>query len=193
MLESDRVSNSSAGPASYRSLIGDLREKVRAYVAKQLLLPRQEIAEIIRANLKAGAWIAAGIAVLFLGLIAFVMLLITLLALLPQEWLGALVLAFAAGVAIALLVAGFRMGVGGFLAMLVIGAILVAFGVVAFLFLPQLVLSAFLMTLLLCVSAGGLGYGGYRRLVLRGPERSIRSFKETISWVRATLLGQSES
>lgn len=193
MLESDRVSNSSAGPASYRSLIGDLREKVRAYVAKQLLLPRQEIAEIIRANLKAGAWIAAGIAVLFLGLIAFVMLLITLLALLPQEWLGALVLAFAAGVAIALLVAGFRMGVGGFLAMLVIGAILVAFGVVAFLFLPQLVLSAFLMTLLLCVSAGGLAYGGYRRLVLRGPERSIRSFKETISWVRATLLGQSES
>src|SRR5919204_4058648 len=193
MLESDRVSTSSAGPASYRSLLGDIREKFRSYVAKQLLLPRQEIAEIIQANLKAAAWMGAGVGVLLLGAIAFVVLLITVLALLPREWLGALVLALAAGLAVALLVAGFRMGVGGVLAMLVAGVVLVGLGFLAFLFLPQLVLSAFLLTLLLFAVAAGLAYAGYKRLVLRGPERSIRSFKETISWVRATLLGQSES
>src|SRR5438105_257055 len=184
MLESDRVSTSSGGPASYRSLIGDIRDKVRAYVAKQVLLPRQEIAEIIKANLKAAAWMGAGAGVLLLGAIAFVVLLITLLALLPREWLGALVLALAAGLAVALLVAGFRLGVGGFVAMLVAGLVLVGLGVVAFLFLPQLVLSAFLLTLVLFAIAGGLAYAGYKRLVLRGPERSIRSFKETVSWVR---------
>ena len=193
MLESERVSTSSAGPASYRSLIGDIRDKVRAYIAKQLLLPRQEIAEIVQANMRAAAWMGAGVAVLLLGLVAFVVFLITVLALLPREALGAVVLALTIGIAVALLVAGFRMGVGGFLAMLIVGVILVALGAVAFLFLERLILSAFLMTLIFFAVAAGLGFAGYRRLVLRGPERSIRSFKETISWVRATLLGQSES
>jgi hypothetical protein len=193
MLESDRVSTSAAGPASYRSLIGDIRDKVRAYVAKQLLLPRQEIAEILKANLRAAAWIGAGIGVLVLGLIGFVVFLIALIALAPREVLGALVLALAAGIAVALLVTGFRMGVGGFVAMLVVGVILVGLGLVAFLFLTELVLSALLVTLVLFAVAGGLAFAGYKRLVLRGPERSIKSFKETISWVRATLLGQSES
>ena len=193
MLESERVSTSSAGPASYRSLIGDIRDKVRAYIAKQLLLPRQEIAEIVQANVRAAAWMGAGVAVLLLGLVAFVVFLITVLALLPREALGAVVLALTIGIAVALLVAGFRMGVGGFLAMLIVGVILVALGAVAFLFLERLILSAFLMTLIFFAVAAGLAFAGYRRLVLRGPERSIRSFKETISWVRATLLGQSES
>ncbi|HYY54132.1 MAG TPA: phage holin family protein [Candidatus Dormibacteraeota bacterium] len=187
------MSTSSAGPASYRSLIGDIRDKVRAYIAKQLLLPRQEIAEIVQANMRAAAWMGAGVAVLLLGLVAFVVFLITVLALLPREALGAVVLALTIGIAVALLVAGFRMGVGGFLAMLIVGVILVALGAVAFLFLERLILSAFLMTLIFFAVAAGLAFAGYRRLVLRGPERSIRSFKETISWVRATLLGQSES
>ena len=140
MLESDRVTTPSGGPASYRSLLGDIREKVRVYVAKQLLLPRQEITEIIRANLRAAMWLGVALIFFFLFLVAFVVLVIGLIAIWLPLWAAALI----------------AMGI-----FLVLGAI--------------------------------IGIVGYRKLELRGPERSIRSFKETMTWVRATLLGRSES
>ena len=64
----------------YRSLIGRIRDNVRAYVRKQLLLPRQEIAEILQANVRAAKWlaIAAGLFVLFL--VSFVILLVAIVA-----------------------------------------------------------------------------------------------------------------
>ncbi len=127
-------------PHSYRSLIADIRESARSYIAKLLLLPRQEIGELVRANVRAALWIAAGAGVLGLGLIAFVVLLIELVALVVPAWLAALLL---------------MLGLG------ILGGLLV--------------------------------WMGARRLVLRGPERTIRSVKETISWVKATLLGRSAS
>lgn len=64
----------------YRTLIGRIRDNVRSYVRKQLLLPKQEIAEILQANLRAAKWlaIAAGLFVLFL--MSFVILLVAVLA-----------------------------------------------------------------------------------------------------------------
>jgi uncharacterized membrane protein YqjE len=75
----------------YRTLLGRIRDNVRALVRKQLELPRQEIAEIVQANLRAAKWfgIAAGLA--FLALIALVVLLIALLALVLPWPLAALV------------------------------------------------------------------------------------------------------
>lgn len=140
MLESDRVTIAPGGPASYRSLLGDIRDKVRAYVAKQFLLPRQEVMEIIRANLRAAAWLGVALVFVFLFLVAFVVLVIAVIAIWLPLWAAALI------------------AMGTFLLLAVI-----------------------------------IGFIGYRKLELRGPERSIRSFKETMSWVRATLLGRSES
>ena len=140
MLESDRVTTAAGGPASYRSLLGDIREKVRTYVAKQLLLPRQEIQEIIRANLRAAAWLGVAMVFVLLFLISFVVLVIAVIAVWLPLWAAALIT-----MAIFLLLAAI------------------------------------------------VGITGYRKLELHGPERSIRSFKETVSWVRATLLGRSES
>jgi hypothetical protein len=34
---------------------------------------------------------------------------------------------------------------------------------------------------------------GYKRLELRGPTRTINSFKETMRWAKARLLGRSVS
>lgn len=38
-----------------------------------------------------------------------------------------------------------------------------------------------------------LGWGGYKRLELRGPTRSIQSFKETVQWAKARVLGRNAS
>ena len=38
-----------------------------------------------------------------------------------------------------------------------------------------------------------MGVGGYKRLELRGPTRTITSMKETIQWAKARLLGRSAS
>jgi uncharacterized membrane protein YqjE len=140
MLESDRVNAASAGPASYRSLLGDLRDKIRTYVAKQILLPRQEVREIIRANLQAAMWLGGAVVFALLFLVAFVVLVVAVIAVWLPLWAAALVT----------------------------------------------------MALFLVLTAI-VGLVGYRKLELRGPERSVKSFRETVSWVRATLLGQTES
>jgi predicted lysophospholipase L1 biosynthesis ABC-type transport system permease subunit len=132
----------------YSTLIGRIRENVRAYIRKQIELPKQEIGEIIQQNLKAVKWfgIAAGLAFMFL--IAFVILLVAI--------------------------------VGGLLALL----------------LPYpwaLAVGALLVVLLLAAFAGFAGWRGYRSLDVRGPQRSIESFKETVTWAKARLLGRSES
>ncbi len=54
-------------------------------------------------------------------------------------------------------------------------------------------LAALATTLLLAAGAGIAGWGGYRRLDIRGPTRSIQSFKETITWAKTRLLGRSGS
>lgn len=139
MVKSATVT-SGAAPGSYRSLLARLREHLRAYVAKQLLLPRQEVQELIAANLRAVGWLAAALGLVVLFLVALVVLVIALIAIILPLPLAAL-------------------------------AAMALFALLAAIF----------------------GYTGYRKLQLRGPERSIRSFKETISWVKATLLGRSES
>jgi uncharacterized membrane protein YqjE len=139
MLESDAVAFSD-GPASYRTLLQSLRAHVRGYVAKQLLLPRQEIQELIAANLLAARWLALAAAFLFLVLVTFVFLVVAIIAIWLPLWAAALI-----------------------------------------------TLGAFLVLGALC------GFIGYRKLVLKGPERTIRSFKETIAWVRTGLLGRSGS
>jgi uncharacterized membrane protein YqjE len=37
------------------------------------------------------------------------------------------------------------------------------------------------------------GWGGYKRLELRGPTRSIQSLKETVRWAKARVLGRNAS
>lgn len=90
----------------YRTLLGRIRENVRAYIRKQLELPRQEIAEIIRANLRAVKWfaIAAGLALLFA--ITLVVLLVAVVAIWLPLPLAALVVVVVLGVATGL--AAFR-------------------------------------------------------------------------------------
>ncbi|MBI3521975.1 MAG: phage holin family protein [Chloroflexi bacterium] len=75
----------------YRTLIGRLRDNARAYVRKQLELPRQEIAEIIQANLRAVKWFAIAAGLAFMVLIALVVLLVALIAIVLPLWLAALV------------------------------------------------------------------------------------------------------
>lgn len=134
-----RVSREDAS-TSYRSLLGNLRDHARSYVAKQLLLPRQEIRDLVAANLRAVGWLAVAVGFVFLAFVAFVVFVVGLIALVLPLWLAAL-------------------------------ATLVLFVAVAVLF----------------------AIVGWRKLELHGPDRSIRSFKETISWVKTTLLGRSES
>ena len=83
----------------YRTLLGRVRANVRAYIRKQLELPRQEIAEIVRANLRAAVWFGVAFALAFGALIALTVLVIALVALALPLWLAALavVLLFAAG------------------------------------------------------------------------------------------------
>ena len=77
----------------YRTLLGRLRDNVRTYIRKQLELPRQEIAEIVRANLGAAKWFGVAFAFALAFLIAFVVLIIALVALVLPLWGSALVVA----------------------------------------------------------------------------------------------------
>jgi hypothetical protein len=65
----------------YRTLLGRIRENARAYIRKQLELPRQEIAEIVRANLRAAVWFGVAAAFALGFLVAFVVLVIALIVL----------------------------------------------------------------------------------------------------------------
>src|SRR5712691_10784590 len=75
----------------YRTLLGRIRENVRLYIRKQLDLPKQEIAEIIRANLRALMWFGIALAFAFGVLVAFTVLVIGLIAIWLPLWASALV------------------------------------------------------------------------------------------------------
>ena len=124
----------------YSTLIGRIRNNVRTYIRKQIELPKQEIAEIVKANLNAAKWFGIALAFVFLTLISFAVFIIGLIAIWLPLWASAL---FA----------------------------LVLFGAIAAL----------------------LGGGGYKRLELRGPTRSIQSIKETVRWAKARVLGRNAS
>jgi len=58
----------------YRTLLGRIRNNARLYIRKQLELPRQEIAEIVRANLRAAMWFGIAFAFALGTLIALTVL-----------------------------------------------------------------------------------------------------------------------
>ena len=124
----------------YRTLLGRIRENVRTYIRKQLELPRQEIAEIIQANLVAVKWFGVALAFVFGTLVAFTFLVVAIIAIWLPLWASALIV-FVLFIALAALT----------------------------------------------------GYIGYKKLDLRGPTRSINSFKETVAWAKARLTGRSAS
>jgi uncharacterized membrane protein YqjE len=124
----------------YSTLIGRIRNNVRTYIRKQIELPKQEIAEIVKANLNAAKWFGIALAFVFLTLISFAVFIIGLIAIWLPLWASALIA-------------------------------LVLFGAVAAL----------------------VGWGGYKRLELRGPTRSIQSIKETVRWAKARVLGRNAS
>jgi len=126
--------------SGYQTLLGRIRGNVRTLIRKQLELPRQELGEIVRANLQALKWLAIGAAFALLTLIALTVFVIAILAIVLPWWLSAL------------------------LVMVLFGAL-----------------------------AAYTGYRGYKKVELRGPTRSIKSFKETVKWAKARLLGQSAS
>lgn len=126
--------------AGYSTLFGRVRENVRTLIRKQIELPKQEIAEIVQANLGAVKLFAIAAVLGLLFLVSFVILLVAIIAI----WL-------------------------------------------------PLPLAALIVTLLLVLFAGIFGWRGYKSLDLRGPTRSIESFKETVSWAKARLSGRSES
>jgi uncharacterized membrane protein YqjE len=64
----------------YRTLLGRIRDNVRLYIRKQLELPRQEIAEIVRANLRAAMWFGIALAFVFCTLVALTVLVIAVVA-----------------------------------------------------------------------------------------------------------------
>ena len=175
----------------YRTLLGRIRENVRTYIRKQLALPRQEIAEILAANKRAAMWLGAAAGLAFMTIITLIVLIVALVALIPRDWLGVLVLALAVGTAFALFVLGVR--AKAFFPGFIGGVALIAIGVAAFLWLPQLVLAALLLTIALAVGTGAIGYGGYSRLELHGPTRTIKTMKETVQWAKQRLLGRSAS
>ncbi|HEY3218830.1 MAG TPA: phage holin family protein [Candidatus Limnocylindria bacterium] len=124
----------------YRTLLGRIRENLRLYVRKQIALPQQEIAEIVRANLRALMWF--GIALVFVlgSLIALTVLVVALIAIFLPLWASALIVFL------------FFVGVGAL-----------------------------------------TGWRGYKKLALHGPTRTINSFKETMRWAKARLLGRTAS
>ena len=75
----------------YRTLLGRVRDNVRLYIRKQLELPRQEIAEIVRANVRAVIWFGVALAFAFGALIALTVLVIALIALFLPWWASALI------------------------------------------------------------------------------------------------------
>ncbi len=124
----------------YRTLLGRIRSNVRLYLRKQLEMPRQEIAEIVRANLAAVKWFGIALAFILGALVALTVLVIALIAILLPLWASALIV------------------------------------------------------FLLFVGLAALtGWRGYKRLELHGPTRTINSFKETMRWAKARLLGRTAS
>ena len=89
--------------AGYRTLLGRIRDNVRAYIGKQLTLPRQEIAEIVKANLQAAKWFGLALLFMFLFLIGLAIFLIALIAIVLPLWAAAVLamLLFAAGAGLA--------------------------------------------------------------------------------------------
>jgi uncharacterized membrane protein YqjE len=75
----------------YRTLLGRIRNNVRLYIRKQLELPRQEIAEIVRANLRAAMWFGIAFAFILGTLIALTVLVIAVIAIWLPLWAAALV------------------------------------------------------------------------------------------------------
>jgi uncharacterized membrane protein YqjE len=75
----------------YRTLLDRIRTNVRLYVRKQLELPRQEIAEIVRTNLRALIWFGLALAFVFGAAIALTVLVIALIAIFLPWWASALV------------------------------------------------------------------------------------------------------
>ena len=126
--------------AGYRTLLGRIRDRVRIYIRKQLELPRQEIAEIIQANVGAVKWFGIALAFALGTLIALTVLVIGIIAIWLPLWAAALIV--------------FVWFIG---------------------------------------MAALTGYRGYKKLELRGPTRSIESFKETVKWAKARLLGRTAS
>jgi len=82
----------------YRTLLGRIRENVRTYIRKQLELPRQELAEIIRANVGAAKWFGVALVFVFAFLTALVVLIIALIALVLPLWASALIVLALMGV-----------------------------------------------------------------------------------------------
>ena len=75
----------------YRTLLGRIRDNVRLYIRKQIDLPKQEIAEIIRANLRALMWFGIALALVFCVLVAFTVLVIGIIAIWLPLWASALI------------------------------------------------------------------------------------------------------
>src|SRR6266850_4423095 len=124
----------------YRTLLGRIRDNVRLLIRKQLALPQQEIAEIVRANLRALMWFGIALAFVLGSLVALTVLVVAIIAIFLPLWAAALIV------------------------------------------------------LLLFVGLAALtGLRGYKKLELHGPTRTINSFKETMRWAKARLLGRTAS
>src|SRR5690348_17195340 len=84
----------------YRSLLARIRSNVRLYIRRQLELPRQEIAETVRANLVAVKWFGIALALVLMSLVALTVFLIGLIAIWLPLWASSLiVLLFLVGLA----------------------------------------------------------------------------------------------
>jgi uncharacterized membrane protein YqjE len=75
----------------YRTLLGRIRNNVRLYIRKQLELPRQEIAEIVQANLRAAMWFGIAFAFVLGTIITLTVLVIAVIAIWLPLWAAALV------------------------------------------------------------------------------------------------------
>lgn len=75
----------------YRTLLGRVRDNVRLYIRKQLELPRQEIAEILRANMRAAMWFGIAFAFVLGTIVTLTVLVIAVIAIWLPLWAAALV------------------------------------------------------------------------------------------------------
>ncbi len=75
----------------YRTLLGRIRDNVRLYIRKQIALPQQEIAEIVRANLRALMWFGIALAFVLGSLIALTVLVVAVIAIFLPLWAAALI------------------------------------------------------------------------------------------------------
>ena len=75
----------------YQTLLGRIRDNIRLYIRKQIELPKQEIAEIIRANVRAVMWFGVAFAFVLGALISLTVFVIALIALVLPWWASALI------------------------------------------------------------------------------------------------------